>query len=158
MPQSAMLSKSLPASGDLDPRTFLENLRNRVLRVTAGMRPGPQRLELAIEVFWYAALEVKSSGGPVPWDAFARADHTLRNLMVPIRLMIRSELISSGMTRPDILADDAMARVVGVARDEAAAGQPDRAAREQFFTWLGGHMRRGMHHEGEPAAALGATA
>lgn len=152
-----MSPKPESASVDLDPRTFLEKLRNRVLRVTAGMRPGPQRLELAIEVFWYAALEVKSGGEPVPWDAFARADHPLRNLMVPIRLMIRSELINSGMEQPDALADEAMVRVMGVAREEAVSGRPDPATREQFFTWLGGHMRRSMYHEGEPAADLGAA-
>lgn len=158
MSQNAMSSKEPPASVDLEPRSFLEGLRNRVLRVTAGMRPGPQRLELAIEVFWYAALEVKSGGAPVPWDAFARTDHPLRSLMVPIRLMIRSELINSGVMQPDALADDAMARVMGVAHDEALSGRPDPGVREQFFTWLGSRMRSSMRHEGEAVDGLGAAA
>ena len=158
MSQNAMPPKEPPASVDLEPRAFLEGLRNRVLRVTAGMRPGPQRLELAIEVFWYAALEVKSGGAPVPWGAFARPDHPLRSLMVPIRLMIRSELINSGVMQPDALADDAMARVMSVAHEEALAGCPDPGMRDQFFTWLGSRMRSSMRHAGEAVDGLGAAA
>lgn len=134
----------------LDPRSFLEGLRNRVLRVTFGMRPGPQRLELAIEVFWYAALEVTVGGRPVPWLAYAGAEHPQRGLLVPVRLMIRSELINSGVAQPDTIVDEAMGRLLAVADEEAQAASPSPAMRETFFTWLRAAMRGLLPRDSEP--------
>ncbi|SFF50430.1 hypothetical protein SAMN04488120_10616 [Fontimonas thermophila] len=124
-----------------DARGFLEALRNRVLRVTLAMRPGVQRLELAIEVFWYAALETKAGEQPVPWSTYARPDHPQRGLLVPVRLMLRSELIHCGIARPDSILDEVMGRLLAVAQEEARLGRAQPALRERFFAWLRATVR-----------------
>ncbi len=121
----------------LAPRPFLEGMRNRVLRVTTGMRPGPQRLELAIEAFWYAALDAASSAQPrIPWSSFASGTHPLRGLIDPLRLMIRSELMNSGLAAPDALTAQALDQILQVAEAEAASGKAMPENRELFCHWL----------------------
>jgi hypothetical protein len=119
----------------LDPRVFLETLRTRLLRVTAGMRAGVQRLELAIEVFWYAALGLKTAGG-LRWSAITADGHPMRDLVGPVRLMLRSELINAGASQPDALVDDVLQQVLVVAEHEAELGRRDEVLREDFTTWL----------------------
>ncbi len=148
----------LSATEEPSPRAFLEALRHRVLRVTAGMRPGRQRLELAIEAFWYAALELKSTGVTLPWTAFGAAGHPQRGLLDPVRLMIRSELINSGLPRPDALAERAMLRVLEVAQAEVLAGGVDVAAREKFFTLLRADMRGAPRSDPDSDAPVNAAA
>lgn len=130
-----------PELGSTDVRAFLEGLRNRVLRVTTGMRPGSQRLELAIEAFWYAALEASAAVGSIPWRSFTRTDHALRNLLGPIRIMLRSELINSGLPQPDALCDEALARMLEVAEVEGVHHGSDPQVREDFRTWLRNRLR-----------------
>ncbi|MEQ1440273.1 hypothetical protein AAG565_13015 [Fontimonas sp. SYSU GA230001] len=132
---------SAPELSANDVRIFLEGLRNRVLRVTTGMRPGSQRLELAIEAFWYAALEATAAVGAIPWRRFTRPDHALRSLLGPIRIMLRSELINSGLPQPDALCDDALGRMLEVAEAESATLKCDPQMREDFRTWLRGRLR-----------------
>jgi hypothetical protein len=131
----------VPDLGAADVRAFLEGLRNRVLRVTTGMRPGSQRLELAIEAFWYAAMEASALAGAIPWRSFTHVDHSLRNLLGPIRLMLRSELINSGLAQPDALCDEALGRMLEVAEIEADRQGPDPQVREDFRTWLRNRLR-----------------
>lgn len=126
----------------LDSRLFLERLRNRMLRVTAGMRPGTQRLELAIEIFWYAALELRAVDiAPLPWVQFTQPGHGMGQLLAPMRLMIRSELINCGLRQPDGLTGDTLQRLLEVAQKEALAGMVQTDAREQFLTWLQNRLR-----------------
>ena len=124
----------------LNPRLFLETLRRKLLRVTAGMRAGTQRLELAIETFWYAALDA-GDGRPVPWSALTHDGHPLQELLGPVRLMLRSELIHAGIPLPDALVDDVLDRILVVAESESQHRARDDALREDFTTWL----RRRMH-------------
>ena len=131
----------------LDPRTFLETLRSKLLRVTAGMRAGVQRLDLAIEVFWYAALGVQA-GGRFRWSAIADEGNPLQELVGPVRLMLRSELIHAGARLPDALVDDVLQQVLRVAEHEAALGRRDEVLREDFTTWL---RRRMVGVGGRPA-------
>lgn len=142
-----------PEFGAADVRAFLEQLRNRVLRVTTGMRPGQQRLELAIEAFWYAALGVTPELGAIPWRSFVQADHPLRNLLGPIRLMLRSELINSGIARPDPMLDDALMRMLEVAEVEGAGREADARRRDAYRQWLRATLRRAGHVV-EPADLL----
>ncbi len=139
----------------LAPRAFLESLRNRMLRVTTGMRPGPQRLELAIEVFWTVALETLRAipGSSIPWETFVTPGHPLRGLLEPIRLMIRSELIQSGMAQPDALTHEVLLRILDVAERETPNQKPDHAARELLYCWLERCL-----HQGRNAAAVPLTA
>lgn len=130
-----------PELGATDVRAFLEGLRNRVLRVTTGMRPGSQRLELAIEAFWYAALEASTAVGSIPWRSFTHAGHALRSLLGPIRIMLRSELINSGLTQPDGLCDEALTRMLEVAEVEGDHHGSDPQVREDFRTWLRNRLR-----------------
>jgi hypothetical protein len=140
MPQ-ALLRMSQPLSSqDLDVRGFLEALRRRLLRVTTGMRPGAQRLELAIETFWYAALDARRSQ-PVSWAAIADDSHPLHALLGPIRLMLRSELIHAGAQLPDALIDDVLQHVLGVAQSESQQQARDDILREDFFTWMRRRLR-----------------
>lgn len=148
---------AVPELGAADVRAFLEGLRNRVLRVTTGMRPGIQRLELAIEAFWYAALEASALAGSIPWRSFTRADHTLRNLLGPIRLMLRSELINSGLAQPDALCDEALARMLEVAETEAARLGPAPQLREDFRTLLRNRLRSAGYMP-DPAISLNEAA
>jgi hypothetical protein len=125
---------------DLDARGFLEALRRRLLRVTTGMRPGAQRLELAIETFWYAALDARPERA-VPWAAIAGGGHPLHALLSPVRLMLRSELIHAGAQLPDALIDDVLRRVLDVAQSESQQQRRDDGLREDFFTWMRRRMR-----------------
>jgi hypothetical protein len=125
---------------DLDARGFLEALRCRLLRVTTGMRPGAQRLELAIETFWYAALDARPQR-PVPWAAIAGAGHPLHVLLGPVRLMLRSELIHAGAQLPDALIDDVLQRILDVAQSESQQRRRDDGLREDFFTWMRRRVR-----------------
>ncbi|MEC9362124.1 MAG: hypothetical protein ACPHN2_08450 [Sinimarinibacterium flocculans] len=124
----------------MDPRDFLEGLRRRLLRVTSGMPPGAQRLDLAIEAFWYEALEA-ARGEAVTWTAIAGEGHPLRLLLGPVRLMLRSELIHAGTSCPDALVDDVLRQVLTVAESESQRGRRDDALREDFITWLHRRMR-----------------
>lgn len=135
-------------SQSLDAKHFLEGLRNRVLRVTTGMRPGPQRLDLAIEAFWYAALDLVVARAQVSWRSLTPTTHAA--LLGPIRLMIRSELINAGVAQPDALADQSLQRALDIAECETAAAAPLPAARAEFFEWLHVQMRRA-------ASAVGAA-
>ncbi|MFP5306821.1 MAG: hypothetical protein ACLGI7_13480 [Gammaproteobacteria bacterium] len=139
-------------SQSLDAKHFLEGLRNRVLRVTTGMRPGPQRLDLAIEAFWYAALDLAVEGAQVSWRSFTPTTHGA--LLGPIRLMIRSELINSGVAQPDALADQSLQRALDIAECEAAAAAPLPAARVDFFEWLHAQMRRAASPAGTASSTL----
>ncbi|MES0873747.1 hypothetical protein [Sinimarinibacterium thermocellulolyticum] len=131
------------------PRAFLETLRGRLLRVTTGMPPGVQRLELAIEVFWYAALDL-GAGRHLRWLALTRDGHPLGELIGPVRLMLRSELTHAGARQPDALVDDVLQQVLAVAEHEARLGRRDSLLREDFTTWL---RRRITGVGGEPAFA-----
>ena len=135
MQQAQRRESPLWSQPEPDARQFLESLRRRLLRVTTGMRPGAQRLDLAIETFWYAALEA-ARGEAVPWTAIAGEGHPLRMLLGPVRLMLRSELIHAGTQLPDALIDDVLARVLAVAESESQLGRRDEALREDFTTWL----------------------
>lgn len=128
------------AAERIDARGFLERLRTRLLRATAGMRPGMQRLELAIEVFWYAALDVHA-GTPTPWRALVRQGHPLRALLNPVRMMIRSELIHAGVRLDDAALDDILGRMLDVAQREAQSGCRDEELREAFLTALRQRLR-----------------
>ena len=130
-----------PDLGSADVRAFLEGLRNRVLCVTTGMRPGSQRLELAVEAFWYAALEASAAVGSIPWRSFTSPDHVQRNLLGPVRMMLRSELINSGLEQPDVLCDEALGRMLEVAETEAARQHAEPHVREDFRTWLRNRLR-----------------
>lgn len=132
---------AVPELGATDVRTFLAQLRNRVLRVTSGMRPGHQRLELAIEAFWYEALDATPAVGNIPWRSFARPEHPLRSLLGPIRLMLRSELINSGVSQPDPLTDEALARMLEVADGESGRHRADPTLRDTFRHWLRSQLR-----------------
>lgn len=140
MPQ-ALLRVSPAGSGrEFDARGFLERLRQRLLRVTAGMRPGAQRLDLAVETFWYAALDAARER-PIPWTAISGEGHPLRVLLGPVRLMLRSELIHAGTHLPDALIDDVLQHVLAVAESESQQQGRDEALREDFTTWLRRRMR-----------------
>jgi hypothetical protein len=140
MPQALLRVTQTWTQQNLDARGFLEDLRRRLLRVTTGMRPGAQRLDLAIETFWYAALEARQDQ-PVSWADIAGSGHPLHLLLGPIRLMLRSELIHSGTPLPDALIDDVLQHVLAVAQSESQQGGRDASLREDFFIWLRRRMR-----------------
>lgn len=140
MSQALHLVSQAGSQHSLDARGFLEILRRRLLRVTTGMRPGAQRLELAIETFWYAALDAGWSQ-PVRWAAMASNDHPLHVLLGPIRLMLRSELIHAGTPLPDALLDEVLRRVLDVAQSESQRQGRDEGLREDFYNWLRRRLR-----------------
>ncbi len=150
MPQTAVLMPQPLIEQQLDARGFLEGLRRRLLRVTTGMRPGQQRLELAIETFWYAALDARMER-EVPWAAISGDQHPLHVLLGPVRLMLRSELIHAGTKLPDALIQNVLERILAVADSESRLGHRDEVLREDFFTWLRRRMRGVM----PVAAAVG---
>lgn len=135
--ESAVVGQAAPveANPSLNPKVFLETLRSRLLRATAGMRAGAQRLDLAVEVFWYAALGART-GGRFRWSAITEDGHPLQELVGPVRLMLRSELIHAGARLPDALVDDVLQQVLRVAEHEAELGRRDEILREDFTTWL----------------------
>ncbi|TJY56674.1 hypothetical protein E4T66_19125 [Sinimarinibacterium sp. CAU 1509] len=130
-----------------------------MLRVTTGMRPGAQRLELAIEVFWTVALETLRAmpGSSIPWETFATPGHPLRGLLEPIRLMIRSELIQSGMSQPDTLTHEVLLRILDVAERETSKQKPDHAARELLYRWLERCLHQGRSAAVAPPLAAQAA-
>lgn len=124
------------------PRAYLECLRNRVLRVTTGLPAGTQRLELAIEAVWVSSLEVaRSTASPIPWSQVAAGGNPMRGLLDPIRLMIRSELLQSGIKQPDPVLGPLMTQILDVAQRESGLQRADYEARDLLYHWLERRLR-----------------
>lgn len=127
-----------------ESRAFLTHLRYRMRLVTAGLRGGVQRLDLAIEAFWNEALQAPPlPPGSGTWRSLQDPEHPLHAAVAPVQRMLQTELshvVTAAPAAIDALGTDLLQALLEIAHLEASFQGEDETQREVCLRWLSSQL------------------